>query len=270
MSHLPILPTDQLLVFLDVIQDSLAIRRHQDLLHWLNGGVQRLVPHDILIAAWGDFSIGLVHLDVVSYLPGLRTTEINKENLLPDLLKLYGRWIESSRTPFSITMSGERIHFSSRNGNNGFDKGIAMMRSAMVQGIKDERGQYDCLYVALSENPDFATTEILSMQLLLPYIDTALRKVDHLSMQNPAPEAIVGDGNEDTHQNPNLFGLTKREIEIMQWVCSGKTNAEIGLILDISAFTVKNHMQRIFRKLNVTNRAQAITVLGNFNTVANG
>ena len=38
----------------------------------------------------------------------------------------------------------------------------------------------------------------------------------------------------------------------------GKTNSEIGQILDISFFTVKNHAQRIFRKLDVLNRTQAV------------
>ena len=44
----------------------------------------------------------------------------------------------------------------------------------------------------------------------------------------------------------------------MGWVCSGKTNIEIGLILNISTFTVKNHLQRIFKKLDVVNRSQAV------------
>ena len=52
-------------------------------------------------------------------------------------------------------------------------------------------------------------------------------------------------------------GLSEREAEIIRWVRLGKTNYEIGIILGISAFTVKNHLQRIFRKLDVSNRAQA-------------
>ena len=39
----------------------------------------------------------------------------------------------------------------------------------------------------------------------------------------------------------------------------GKTNAEIGIILSISAFTVKNHMQHIFKKLDVYNRTRAVS-----------
>lgn len=53
--------------------------------------------------------------------------------------------------------------------------------------------------------------------------------------------------------------LSERETEIMHWVGHGKTNLEIGMILGISQFTVKNHLQRIFRKIDVRNRAQAIT-----------
>jgi DNA-binding CsgD family transcriptional regulator len=52
--------------------------------------------------------------------------------------------------------------------------------------------------------------------------------------------------------------LSQREVEIMRWLTAGKTNPEIGQILEISTFTVKNHVQRIFRKMNVVNRAQAV------------
>ena len=52
--------------------------------------------------------------------------------------------------------------------------------------------------------------------------------------------------------------LTARETEILQWIYHGKSNIEIGMILNISALTVKNHVQKILRKLNVLNRTQAI------------
>lgn len=52
--------------------------------------------------------------------------------------------------------------------------------------------------------------------------------------------------------------LSERERQIMAWVAQGKTNPEIGCILCISEFTVKNHLKSIFSKLDVTNRAQAV------------
>jgi DNA-binding CsgD family transcriptional regulator len=52
--------------------------------------------------------------------------------------------------------------------------------------------------------------------------------------------------------------LTLREEEILRWIHLGKSNIEIGAILGISPLTVKNHVQKILRKLNVQNRAQAV------------
>lgn len=52
--------------------------------------------------------------------------------------------------------------------------------------------------------------------------------------------------------------LSAREAEILRWVALGKTNPEIGAILNISSFTVKNHVQRILKKLDVSNRTQAV------------
>jgi DNA-binding CsgD family transcriptional regulator len=60
---------------------------------------------------------------------------------------------------------------------------------------------------------------------------------------------------------PTRLPLSERERQIMTWVAMGKTNPEIGCILHISGFTVKNHLKSIYTKLDVTNRAQAVARL---------
>lgn len=52
--------------------------------------------------------------------------------------------------------------------------------------------------------------------------------------------------------------LTAREAQVLEWVERGKSNHEIADILSISRLTVKNHVQKILRKLEVQNRAQAV------------
>ena len=52
--------------------------------------------------------------------------------------------------------------------------------------------------------------------------------------------------------------LSAREKEILRWIHLGKSNFEIGTILGISPLTVKNHVQKILRKLNVQNRTHAV------------
>ena len=53
------------------------------------------------------------------------------------------------------------------------------------------------------------------------------------------------------------LGLTPREAEVLLWVAQGKTNPEIGTILDLSPGTVRKHLEHIFQKLGVENRTGA-------------
>lgn len=55
-----------------------------------------------------------------------------------------------------------------------------------------------------------------------------------------------------------LNGLSPREREVFHWLEQGKTNEEIGIILGISHHTVKNHLERVFQKLGVHNRREAV------------
>jgi DNA-binding CsgD family transcriptional regulator len=84
----------------------------------------------------------------------------------------------------------------------------------------------------------------------------------------PFTDASSNSGFADTGFGESTWGdaaagergsaLSARELEIMQWVRMGKTNSEIAMILHLSTFTVKNHMRRIYKKLDVLNRAQAV------------
>jgi len=53
------------------------------------------------------------------------------------------------------------------------------------------------------------------------------------------------------------LGLSPREAEILFWVAQGKTNSEIGTILQISPATAKKHLENIYDKLGTENRASA-------------
>jgi len=56
----------------------------------------------------------------------------------------------------------------------------------------------------------------------------------------------------------NTSGLTMREVEVLLLIAKGRTNKEIAKELFISEKTVKNHITNIFRKLNVTDRTEAV------------
>jgi two-component system, NarL family, response regulator len=54
--------------------------------------------------------------------------------------------------------------------------------------------------------------------------------------------------------------LSKREMEVLESLATGKGNREIGHALDISEGTIKFHVKSILRKLDVIGRAEAIAV----------
>ena len=61
------------------------------------------------------------------------------------------------------------------------------------------------------------------------------------------------------------FGLTAREAEVLTWISNGKSNRDIGTILELSPRTINKHLEHIHKKLGVENRttaaAMAINVL---------
>ena len=54
-----------------------------------------------------------------------------------------------------------------------------------------------------------------------------------------------------------LGGMTAREAEVLRWVAAGKSDAQVGAILGISARTVQKHLERAYQKLGVENRTAA-------------
>jgi two-component system, NarL family, response regulator LiaR len=66
----------------------------------------------------------------------------------------------------------------------------------------------------------------------------------------------------EKHDLPNIpIGnhLTHREKEVLDLMISGFSNAEIGHHLNISTFTVKNHVSNILVKMGVTSRTEAVS-----------
>lgn len=56
------------------------------------------------------------------------------------------------------------------------------------------------------------------------------------------------------------FGLSRREAEVLTWVTRGKSNADVGQILSVSARTVEKHLERVYQKLGVESRTAAVAV----------
>ncbi|NBC35763.1 response regulator [Novosphingobium sp. FSY-8] len=54
--------------------------------------------------------------------------------------------------------------------------------------------------------------------------------------------------------------LTRRQLEILRLMAQGLSNKAVGRALDISEFTVRGHVQALFKALQVTRRGEAVHV----------
>lgn len=97
-----------------------------------------------------------------------------------------------------------------------------------------------------------------------PLIEGVLRLVIGGESYRPSNNAAAGKrgrpakrSGPDSSAQDGLSGLTPREREVLIEVARGCTNLEIARRLGMEEPTVKTHMHKIFRKLNVQNRAAA-------------
>ena len=71
----------------------------------------------------------------------------------------------------------------------------------------------------------------------------------------PAPPPLAPDP-----ARAGEFGITPRELEILNLIAVGLTNREIAERLFVSENTVKTHSSRVFGKLNARRRTEAVRI----------
>lgn len=89
---------------------------------------------------------------------------------------------------------------------------------------------------------------------LEPVVDTA---IDFFSHGSGVAPAATRRGEEDPRSLTERLGLTARQIEVLRFLASGRTNREIALELDISVHTVDRHISTIYRRIGLRGRADA-------------
>jgi DNA-binding NarL/FixJ family response regulator len=71
----------------------------------------------------------------------------------------------------------------------------------------------------------------------------------------PVPAGAPGVAAEE----PEGKKLSARETEILQLIAKGVSNSEAAKMLNLSKATIRTHLEHIYRKLEVTNRVEAVT-----------
>lgn len=95
---------------------------------------------------------------------------------------------------------------------------------------------------------------------LLARIEAVLRRTNRQKQNNLSPNVTIEQINK-------FNSLTTREKDVLLLVTQGESNKSIADKLILSEITVKSHLNSIFKKLNVTNRTQAVLTAMQMNLV---
>jgi len=90
----------------------------------------------------------------------------------------------------------------------------------------------------------------LSLRLAKPKIQTVV--IEKQVRVDPSESFVINE------EEMKRLGLSRRELEVLEFMARGLSNKEIGEKLFVSENTVKTHASRLFEKLDVKRRTQAI------------
>jgi transcriptional regulator EpsA len=214
--------------------------RHQYFL-WSQGVLQSFLPHEALIVGYGEYGTPSFRYEV------LGRTQLAGDRLPgSDFDKLVGlaldSWQHGGHVPKAFGGDG--------NGNGICPVGQLLRRfsigHAMAHGAREFTGDSSGFFVFLNMPEAPGRRHVYFAQMLMPYLHTTLHRM--LTQEKNAPELPV-------RFNTRLSG---REAQVISLVRDGMTNQQIAGALELSPLTIKNHIQNILRKLEVSNRAQAV------------
>jgi transcriptional regulator EpsA len=235
--------------FMRIVRQTLRLKSHHELFQLLQSGdLQELIPHQVFISAWGNVDGSALKVDVASAIPGMRTANVNKCRFLDALIDgLHEKWVAEGRRPLMLD-STMALTPKSAECNCAMHHFLRDEWSLIMHGIDNARDLNTSLYLAFNAGPlppGRAGQRLLFMaDHVITQLDAGFRRITPLRASNPA--------------NDYEELLSAREQEVLLLTAEGRSNAAISKTLRISAFTVKNHMQRILRKLGAKNRTEAV------------
>jgi transcriptional regulator EpsA len=233
--------TEALILNLDA---SLRVYGRAQFFKWTQGLLQSLVRHELLVCALRGADARSMRADSFGTVPqasAFGELFVRDAVAAPALL---GEWRERGYQPLACAARpGEALcggEFARELQRVGATELIA-------HGTCDADGQAGSFFVFCCRPGAAGALERYLVQLALPALHAAWQRAQS---DGPAATGVRAPGAE--------AALTPREQEVLRWIAIGKSNFEVGAILSISPLTVKNHVQKILRKLNVVNRTQAV------------
>ena len=111
-------------------------------------------------------------------------------------------------------------------------------------------------YIMKGATPEQTVTAIRSVYEGVGWIDPGIAKLVFSNLQRPSAQ-IVSEPETSKSGRNNSYGLTERELDVLELMVEGLTNPQIADRLVIARSTAKAHVHSILQKLCTTSRTQA-------------
>ncbi len=108
-------------------------------------------------------------------------------------------------------------------------------------------------YIMKGASPEQTITAIKSVYEGVGWIDPAIAKIVFSNLQRPSVAAATSN----VSGGKNKYGLTDRELDVLELMVEGLSNPQIADKLVITRATAKAHVHSILQKLCATTRTQA-------------
>lgn len=254
METLVILSAREQEYLLRVIESALQVRDLQQFFLWTRGQLQALLPHQVMLCMQFDASDALVRLECLH--GGVLDDTVLRQLCAPNdglALRLARHCRDDPRLP---ALSGGRRAGDAALGLFQRELQLAGFDNVVLHGSGRLAGA-STLFALCGWDGQPAPRHAYFLALLLPHLHMALLR---LSAGGPFATSTASSMGTLANRADAAIArpLSARETDILAWLRQGKSNYEIGCILGISALTVKNHLQRIYRTLGVSNRTHAL------------
>lgn len=247
------LAPEQSEILLRVIEAAPQVCRRHQFFVWSQGDFQRWVPHKISVCGSYDRDQRGMVFDIFNSVPVPEEVLLGLRNGASELmLAAMQAWRrgrhQACRMPLQSADAQDLRHALAALGY-----GEVMVHGVHRPGRPEE---LESFFLFTQSHMPFCDADQLALDMLLPCLHVAYQRVCATERQ------LVANRNPMSYSTgqpqPRVAPITEREREILLWVRDGMSNQQISEQLGISALTVKNHVQKILRKLGAANRAQAV------------
>lgn len=253
MADLPSSPSAEVIV--RAIESASTVCRRSQFFVWSQNQLDALLPHQVAVC--GAYQRTRKELDFdVFYSLALPSTLLASlaDEQSPLLRRVVALWLASQGRGTVINLR------AARPADRGcFDDLLqAGYEQLLVHGVtRPQRPvELESIFIFTAQGTPWAEQHTVFLDMLLPTLHSTYLRVRATEAELAGRRAAAPVVSLNKRTSP----ITDRERQILQWVREGLSNPQIGAQLSISGLTVKNHVQKILRKLGAANRAQAVAL----------